>query len=65
MESNRYMEFLQKKNILLERQKMLYVEIAQIEKELDMLAKNYTPCDHPSRILTFPVCGVCYKHVPK
>jgi len=39
-------------------------QLQECEKQQESLRADYSKtCDHPTRVLQFPVCGICYKFV--
>ena len=63
--SDQYKVYIESKRLLDEKQSRINQELYQCEKELESLRASYSKtCDHPIRILQFPVCAICYRHVP-
>lgn len=62
--SAEYKEFLKEKQLLEEKRQAIAQELTNCEKEIEVLRKQYSKnCEHPTRILNFPVCGLCFDYV--
>ena len=46
-----------------EKDLAIFAEIVtKMERDLERMRAEYSlACDHPTRVLQYPVCGICYK----
>jgi ssRNA-specific RNase YbeY (16S rRNA maturation enzyme) len=66
MSAENYQIYCEQKAHLETRRKELAAQLCQVEQEMEHLRKEYAVnCDHPTRVLSFPVCGVCNHYVPR
>lgn len=63
--SAQYKAFLEEKQLLEKRQAENQLQLKACENDIETLRHSYSKsCDHPTRVLQFPVCGICYAFVP-
>ena len=63
--SAQYRTFMEEKRLLEEKQTAIYQQLKACENEIETLRRCYSKsCDHPARILQFPVCAICLEFVP-
>jgi len=62
--SDQYNSYVQQKLVLQAKHTTLLNELKQCEDECELLRSTYSKtCDHPTRVLQFPVCGICNAYV--
>ena len=66
MNVENYRVYCEQKAQLEARCKEMAAQLCQVEQEMERLRKEYAVnCDHPTRVLSYPVCGVCNRYVPQ
>lgn len=63
--SDQYNSFLLQKQLIEERQALHDQQSRACEKEKEQLRASYSVNCDPLMVLQFPVCAICYRHIPR